>query len=83
MATPRVTRIAFDYEKLSALRRERGVSVYKMSIETGVEVAIISRLESGKAMYPSFITVCRLADFLGVSYEQLKRTNPCHSTVTA
>lgn len=52
-------------------RRRRGLSQQQLSRVSGVAQPIISEIESGKAHYPTFDTVLKLAKALEVSVYEL------------
>ena len=47
-----------------------GVNRYRISKDTGINLAHISRIFSGQAM-PSFKTACKIADAMGWSLDRL------------
>lgn len=66
--TPAVNPFA---SRLRALRAERGWSAYRLSQEAGLDVSQVSRIERGLRA-PSWATVCRLADALGVTVDAFR-----------
>lgn len=56
--------------ELKKLREERGLSQYKLAEVLGVSQSAVGLWESGKRE-PNFTTLCIIADFFGVSADQL------------
>ena len=65
--------MAFNGARLKELRMLRGLSIYELSFETGLERTTISRLEKGIYKDPNFITVAKIADYLKVNMETFKK----------
>lgn len=59
------------YEILVKLMKERGMSAYRLSKETGVSQSTLSDWKAGKSV-PRPITLKVLADYFGVSVSYLK-----------
>ena len=61
-------------EKLAAivheLRKARGLSITELAQSAQIDGAILSRIEAGTKM-PSFRTLCRLADALNLSLDDI------------
>lgn len=57
-------------ERLKQLRKEKGLSQQRLSIETGIAQVTVSEYESGRN-YPSVKTLIKLAGFFGVSTDYL------------
>jgi transcriptional regulator with XRE-family HTH domain len=58
-------------EALIRLRRDTGLSLRQLEIQTGVDRSILSRLESGAKRQPDPTTLTRLAGTLGVPASEL------------
>jgi transcriptional regulator with XRE-family HTH domain len=50
-----------------ALRRQSGLSQYRLAQQTGVQSTTISQLELGKVRNPTYATVAALANGLGTT----------------
>ena len=61
--------------RLRALRESRGLSRDDLALVAGVDDALLYRYESGRSL-PGWEIVCRLADALDCSLEQLRRDEP-------
>lgn len=57
-------------ERLSALRKQRGLSLAALGETLGVTDEAVRLLEKGKRS-PSFEVLCALADYFGVSLDYL------------
>jgi transcriptional regulator with XRE-family HTH domain len=53
------------FAALKALREQQGLSISDMADRTGMDRAMISRLENGQADNPTLATVSRYAQALG------------------
>ena len=58
------------HQRLSALRRSRGVSQRQASAELGISQALLSHYENG-AREPGLDFVCRACDYYGVTADYL------------
>ena len=56
---------------LAKARRERGATLSEVARRSGIDVAALSRLEAGKNPNPTFETLSRFADALGLRLELL------------
>jgi transcriptional regulator with XRE-family HTH domain len=65
----RETLMPFDRHRLIMLRKQRGLSQYRLSIETNLEHVHINHLEAGRRKNPGFETVEKLAEFFKVNME--------------
>jgi len=54
---------------LSQARQSRGLSLSEIARRSGIDLASLSRLESGKNPNPTFETLCRYADAMGFRLE--------------
>lgn len=61
-------------KKIQELRNERKLTQEKLAVEMGVSVAAISKWENENSM-PDIIMLCSLADFFGVSTDELLGRN--------
>ena len=57
-------------ERLSALRKERGLSLIALGEQLSITDEAVRLLEKGKRS-PSFEVLCALAEFIGVSIDYL------------
>ncbi len=64
----------FNADKLKQLRIKKGVSRYRMSIDTKITAKDLSLLESGKTKNPRFETVESLSAYFNVNMEAFKNT---------
>jgi DNA-binding Xre family transcriptional regulator len=55
--------------ELKRARQDRGLSLSEISRRSGIDLASLSRLEAGKNPNPTFETLCRYADALGLRLE--------------
>ena len=55
--------------ELKRARRDRGLSLSEISRRSGIDLASLSRLEAGKNPNPTFETLSRYADALGLRLE--------------
>lgn len=62
----------FSHHRLRMLRKQRGWSQYRLSIEANMERAYINLLESGKRKNPGFETVEKLAECFRVNMETFR-----------
>jgi transcriptional regulator with XRE-family HTH domain len=58
-------------QRLRKIREECGLSIYALWKLSGVGVATISEIESGKNTSPGLVTMVKLADVLNVSLDTL------------
>jgi len=61
----------FDFKKLKRLRKSYGLSVYRVSLDSGVARGTIMALESGTVNNPNLETLTRLAGVYNVPVEDL------------
>jgi transcriptional regulator with XRE-family HTH domain len=59
-------------KKVKELRINRNISQAKLALEIGTEQQVISKIELNKIPGVSFNTVCKIADWFGVSTDELK-----------
>lgn len=57
-------------KNIYALRREKGITQEELAAELGVTAAAVSKWEKG-ATLPDVLMVCAIADFFGVTTDQL------------
>lgn len=60
-------------EKISQLRKARGLSCYALAKRSGHPVSSIHGIETGANQNPRFKIICDIADVLEVSVEELKK----------
>ena len=63
------------YEILAQLMKERGLTAYRVSMDTGVSQATLSDWKRGRST-PKLPKLQKLADYFGVSLEYLMGTQP-------
>jgi len=63
-------------EQLRQARAHAGLSIYALASQSGIGIATISEIESGKNKNPGLLTVARLADVLQVSLDTLAERTP-------
>ena len=59
-------------QRLRTLREKKGVSVYQLGLDSGVDNSVIFRLESGHRR-PTLITILKLLSGLGVTPSEFFR----------
>ncbi len=69
-------------KKISALRKEKGMSMTDLARATGITQTSISRYESGKIKKIEEDKLARIADALGVSLEELTGKDPVYEKST-
>ncbi|WP_420844686.1 helix-turn-helix domain-containing protein [Lacticaseibacillus parakribbianus] len=65
----------FDNEKLRSLMAARGFSFYQLWKVTGLGRGSLYRLKDGSSTDPTYATVARIADVLGVSMDDFRKEN--------
>lgn len=55
--------------------KSRGMSQYKLAKKMGVPVSTITELKKGRIKKPSFELICKIADALDVSVDDLRQKN--------
>jgi transcriptional regulator with XRE-family HTH domain len=68
---------------IKTFRDAAGLTPAELARRSGVDLAIISRLENGKARSASFKTIVRLAAALNVSPEDLEPVATCRRQANA
>jgi len=67
-------------QRLSVIMQEKGVTAYKIGIETnGITEAMVGKWKNGNSL-PSFDKICILSDYLGVSCDYLLTGSPTNQT---
>lgn len=56
---------------LEVILRERNISIYKLSKEADVPVSNIYKIIQGKNLNPGVYTVKAIADYLGITIDEL------------
>lgn len=59
-------------EALARLREDAGMTRNALAVKAGINSAYLMRLENGSVVHPSFRTVEKLSDALGVSLEHFQ-----------
>jgi transcriptional regulator with XRE-family HTH domain len=57
---------------LRQLREGKGLTQYGLAVAAGLTPAAVAKLEQGATADPGWLTVCKLADALGVSTEAFR-----------
>lgn len=57
------------YEKVNALCKEKGVTIYQMCKEIGIGQNVVSNWKERKNTLPKLDTAVKMADFFGVSVD--------------
>lgn len=60
-------------EKITQLRKARGLSCYALAKRSGHPVSSIYGIETGANKNPRFEIICDIADVLEISMEELKK----------
>ena len=60
-----------DTTKLLKMRNELNISQNKVCVETGINHATLSMIESGKNKNPEFKTIVKLAEFYSVTVDSI------------
>lgn len=68
----------FDIEKMNRLMNEQSISYYQLMKTTGASRGSIYALKNGKTNDPSYSTVSKIADALGVSLDELRKVESHH-----
>ena len=58
-------------ERVKKFRKQKGWSQQKLAEKTGLSFNTITKIEQGRAEYPTLKTLIRLADVFGVSLDEL------------
>lgn len=59
-------------DNVTRIRKQRGLSQNQLARNADISQQNVQRLESGERTNPSFETVCKIADALGVSLDELR-----------
>ena len=59
---------------LGRIRKEKGFSRYKLAKLSGLRDSTIQNIENDNDPNPTFKTMCKIADALEVSLDELRRT---------
>ena len=60
------------WEQLNRLMQERNLNGHQLSKMAGVNRSFFSDLKSGKVKYLSWLNICKVADALGISIDELR-----------
>lgn len=66
------------YERFRQLLQERGITSYRVSVETGVKQTTLSDWKTGRAV-PKAATLQKIAKFFGVSVDWLIGNSECRN----
>lgn len=58
-------------DTLEVILRERNISAHKLAKEAGVPVSNIYKITQGKNLNPGVYTVKAIADYLGITIDEL------------
>ncbi|WP_193063405.1 helix-turn-helix domain-containing protein [Oceanobacillus oncorhynchi] len=59
--------------KIEEIMKEKGLTQYKLAKRAGVGTNTITYLKSGKINKPSFELMCKIADALEISLDELRK----------
>lgn len=59
-------------DSIKAAREARGLSINKLARDADIDAAYLWRIEAGRVSEPSYTTVCKIADALGVKTDDLR-----------
>ena len=62
------------WEQLNRIMQERNLNGHQLSKMAGVNRSFFSDLKSGKVKYLSWPNICKVADALGISIDELDKT---------
>ncbi len=79
LPTPRIS----PYQRLCALRIERGLSQAQFAELAGVRKATVVAIERGQTLVPTTDTLRKFAAALGLSLEELRRQTGMHGPLMA
>ena len=60
------------WEQLNRIMQERNLNGHQLSKMAGVNRSLFSDLKSGKVKYLSWPNICKVADALGISIDELR-----------
>jgi len=63
-------------ENMRALRRQKGISLFRLAVEVGCTDRTLQALETGRAKNPTLELLLKLADFFNVSIDELVGHKP-------
>ena len=69
-------------QKIAVLRKEKGMSMTDLAIATGITQTSISRYENGKIKKIEETKLVKIAEALGVTYEELVKGDPVYEKKT-
>ncbi len=58
---------------LERLRKEKGISRYKLAKKCGLRNSTLQNIEKSNDPNPTFKTMCKIADALDVTLDELRR----------
>jgi transcriptional regulator with XRE-family HTH domain len=59
--------------RLEEIRKSKGFSRYKLSKLAGVKESTLQNIENSNNPNPTFTTMCKIADALGITLDELRR----------
>jgi transcriptional regulator with XRE-family HTH domain len=63
--------MTLDGKKIKAMREERGLSQFQLSLEINISREYISQIENNKRLTLSLETAFRLSSYFGIKMEEL------------
>lgn len=64
------------YRKITNLMDKRGITFYRLSKVTGISLTTLYRWKSADKFNPTFKSMCKIADALDVSLDELRDDRP-------
>lgn len=58
---------------LKRIREEKGLSRYRLAKKTGLRESTIQNIENSNSPNPTFKTICKIADALEITLEELRQ----------
>ncbi|MGM0215038.1 helix-turn-helix domain-containing protein [Enterococcus sp. AZ109] len=65
----------FNVELVNDKLTEKGITAYKLSKLVGIPTSHMTKILSGKVEDPRFSLVCKFADALGITVDDLRKNN--------
>uniref|UniRef100_UPI001C931630 helix-turn-helix domain-containing protein n=1 Tax=Enterococcus casseliflavus TaxID=37734 RepID=UPI001C931630 len=62
-----------NIEKINMILEERNITAYALAKSVGIPTSHMTKILSGKVNDPRFNLVCRFADALNISIEELRK----------
>lgn len=58
--------MTLDYKKIKRIRKERGLTQKELANLSGLSFSAVNKVENGERTEPSFITLYKISNVLGV-----------------